>query len=153
MATIKEQTLINQLATEFESIDGITTTFGFAQNPDVLSNAQLPAVVFVPVGFDSSHRIHHNVHHNEIEVAGILFVSPREAQGGRLKFLENEAMPFLFKVRSQFQQAAVITRLLNLGLTQANLLSGRYGAGGPLLTYAGIEYIGIIFRWNFIEVN
>jgi hypothetical protein len=153
MATIKEQTLINQLATEFDSIDGIETTFGFAQNPDVLSNAQLPAVVFVPVGFDSTPKAHHNVHQNEIEIAAVLFVAPRESQGGRLKFLENDAMPFLFKVRNQFQQSAVITRLLALGLTQSNIISGRYGVGGTLLSYAGVEYIGCIFRWTFVEVN
>ncbi len=52
MGAIQEQTLINNLATQFELIDGIETTFGFAQNPDVLSKGQLPAVVFVPVGYN-----------------------------------------------------------------------------------------------------
>jgi hypothetical protein len=154
MAAIKEQTLINQLATEFDSIDGITTTFGFAQNPDTLSPAQLPAVVFVPVGFDSSPRAHHNVHRNEIEIAAVLFVTTRESMGGRLKFIENETMPFLFKVRNHFQLNATITTMLALGnLTQASIFSGRYGVGGTLLTYGSVEFIGCIFRHRFVAVE
>jgi hypothetical protein len=147
MATITEQALINQLATEFESIDGITTTFGFAQNPGVLSNTQLPAVVFVPIQTESAPLEFHNAHSNDIKIAGVLFVSPRE---NKLKFLDNDAMPFLFKVRNHFQQSAVISRLLDTGLTQAMLVDGRYSAGGILLTY-GIEYIGLIFHWEFKE--
>jgi hypothetical protein len=150
MATIKEQTLINQLAMEFESIDGITTTFGFTKNPDMLSESQLPAVVFVPVESDSLHKIHHNVHQNKIEIAGILFVKPR---GNKLRFLENTAMPFLYKVRNKFQQSTVINRLLDLGLVQAELISGKYTAGGLFLTYNNIPYIGIIFRWAFKEIR
>lgn len=153
MASVTEQAIISRLATEFESIAGIKTTYGFAQNPDTLTNVALPAIVFVPVQFESSLKGHHNTHMNDIQIAGVLFVSERQAQGGKLSFLENEAMPYLFKVRKQFQQDAVIRRILELGLVQANLLSGQYGAGGPLLTFGGVEYIGNIFRWNFVEVN
>lgn len=153
MATVKEQTIINTLATEFSSIAGIKTTYGFAQNPDALQHAALPAVVFVPVGFESQLKGHHNIHQNVITISGITFVAERQSQGGTLRYLENEAMPFLYKIRNHFQTASVITTLLGLGLTQATIISGQYGAGGPLLTYNGIEYIGIISRWQFYEVN
>lgn len=153
MASVKEQSIIDQLATEFASVAGIKTTYGFAQNPDTLTNVALPAIVFVPINFDSSTKGHHNIHQNEINIAGVLFVSPRQSQGGTLRYLENDAMPFLFKGRQRFQDSAVIRRLLELGLTQAAIVSGQYGAGGPLLTFDSVEYIGIIFRWTFVEVN
>jgi hypothetical protein len=152
MGAIKEQTIINQVATEFRSISGIKNAYNFAENPDTLSVAQLPAALFIPAGFDSIPKAHHNVHLNEIEVKGVLFVAPRQSKGGKLKFIENAAMPFLFLVRDKFQTEATIKNLLGLGLTQAAIVSGKYGAGGVLLTHNDIEYIGIIFTWNFIEV-
>lgn len=153
MATVKEQTIINILADEFRNVSGIKNAYDFAENPDTLSNSQLPAVLFFPAQFITQQKAHHNVYQNEFEVAGILFVATRLDMGGRLKYLENAAMPFMYKVRQHFQTASVITRLLALGLTQATIASGIYGAGGPLLTHNGVEYIGIIFRWTFIEIN
>jgi hypothetical protein len=153
MATIKEQTLINELATEFAAIDGIKVTFGFAQNPDALKRAQLPAVILFPESFTSAPKAHHNLHRNELNITGMLFVAERMSSGGKLKFLENAALPFMYKVRWHFQQHAVIQNLLSLGLTQAMIVSGEYGAGGPYLTYADVPYIGIVFRWTFIEIN
>lgn len=153
MATVKEQVIINTLADEFRNVSGIKNAFDFAENPDTLNNSQLPAVMFFPAQFTSQQKAHHNVHRNEFEIAAILFVATRMDKGGRLKFLENDAMPFMYKTRQHFQSASVITRLLALGLTQATISSGLYGAGGPLLTHNGVEYIGIVFRWTFIEIN
>lgn len=153
MASVKEQSIINQLASQCESIDGIRTSYGFAQNPDVLTRAALPAIVFVPISFESQAKGHHNVHQNVLNISGILFVSERQAQGGTLRYLENDALPFMYKFRSHFQQDAVIRSLLGLGLTQATIVAGNYGAGGPLLTWGEVPYIGVVFRWTFVEVN
>ena len=141
------------MASEFRSIEGVNVAFNFAENPDTLNKAQLPAALFFPAQFQSQQKAHHNIHRNIIEIAAILFISTRQDRGGRLKFLENAALPFSYKVRKHFQQDSVIKTLLALGLTQATIVSGNYGAGGPLLTHNGVEYIGLIFRWTFIEMN
>lgn len=149
-----EQSIINRMATEFASIDGIKNAFGFADNPDTLTNSQLPAVVFFPASFTSELKAHHNLHRNEFKFVAVLFVAPRQDHGGSLKFLENEALPFMAKVRSHFQQDAVITRLFGTGnMTSVTSFTGTYGAGGQLLTFGGIEYLGSIFEWVLIEIT
>ncbi len=153
MATFtKEQKLIDQIATEASAIDGITSTYGFAQNPDTLTNAQLPALLCVPASFTSELRAHHNVHRTEMVINGALFVAARSQAGGALKYLENRAMPFMGKFREKFQSEDTIKNFFALSnLTKAHTMSGVYGAGGPLLTHNGVPYIGIIFTWNFTE--
>ena len=153
MSRASEQGIINQMATEFAAIDGIKNAFGFADNPDTLTNSQLPAVLFFPASFESSLRAHHNRNRNIFEFVAVLFVTPRQDRGGHLKFLENAAMPFLGKVRTRFQTEAVIQRLLQTGnMTSVNTFTGTYGVGGQLLTFNGIEHIGCIFRWNLVEI-
>jgi len=153
MARTTEENLINRMATEFASISGIKNAYGFANNPDTLNNSQLPAVVFFPASFDAEIKANYNRHRNEFEFVAVLFVAPRQDRGGSLKFLENAALPFLGKVRSHFQTAAVITRLFQIGnMTIVTSFTGTYGAGGQLLTYNGVEYIGCIFRWTLVEI-
>jgi hypothetical protein len=148
-----EENLIDQLATEVEAIDGIESTYGFAQNPDTLSNAQLPAALFLPIKFNAELKAHHNHHRNEIQITCVLFVAQRQTAGAKLKYLENRAIPFLSKFRARFQTEAVIQRLLAVGnLTTVTTFSGTYGAGGTYLTHNGIEHIGCIFTWTFIEI-
>lgn len=153
MARASEEAIINRMATEFASIDGIKNAFGFADNPDNLVNSQLPAVVFFPATFQSELKGHHNLNRNEFEFVAIVFVAARQDRGGTLKFLENAALPFLGKVRRHFQQEAVIRRMFNTGqMTSVNTFNGTYGVGGQLLTYNGVEYIGCIFRWTLVEL-
>ena len=153
MSRASEQGIINQMATEFAAIDGIKNAFGFADNPDTLTNSQLPAVLFFPASFESQLRAHHNRNRNIFEIVAVVFVAPRQDRGGNLKFLENAAMPFLGKVRTRFQTDAVIQRLLQTGnMTSVNTFTGTYGVGGQLLTHNGVEYIGCIFRWNLVEI-
>jgi len=152
-ANIKEQDIINRLATDFATIDGIKTTYGFAQIPDTLTNAQLPAVVFFPDAFESDLYAHHNFHKNVIGITAIVFVATRQTSGGSIKFLENRTMPFLGKIRTTFQTESVIKALLALGLVKAYTFSGNYGAGGTLLTFNGVEYIGVIIKFSFTEIT
>ena len=153
MARASEQAIINELATQFESISGIKNAFPFASNPDTLTNSQLPAVIFFPAQFESRLAAHHNRHRNEFEVVAVLFVATRQDRGGRLKYLENEAIPFLGKVREHFQQASVVESLLQTGgMTNVTLFTGTYGVGGNLLTHNDIPYIGVIFRWTLVEL-
>lgn len=148
-----EQNLINTLATEASAIDGITSTYEFAQNPDTLSNAQLPALLFVPTNFSTTLGAHHNIRKNAIDITGVLFVASRQTAGGKLKYLENRAMPFLGKFRARFADDQVTKNLFNVGnLTKVYDLAGAYGAGGPLLTHNGIEHIGIVFKFSFTEM-
>ena len=152
-ANITEEQLINRLATDFAAIDGITATYGFAQNPDTLTAAQLPAVLFVPGGFESDLHAHHNFYKNEIEIVAVLFVVARQSAGGKLRYIENRAIPFLGKIRTKFQTQSVVKALLSIGLTKAFPFSGTYGAGGTFLTHNGIEYIGVVTRFSFTEVT
>ena len=148
-----EENLINQIATEVSAINGIGSTYRFAQNPDDLSNAKLPALLSVPTNFTSTLGAHHNIRKNEITITSVLFVAPRQTAGGKLKYLENRAMPFLGKFRARFADEQVTKNLFNVGnLTKVYDLTGAYGAGGPLLTFSGIEYIGIVFVFKFTEM-
>ena len=151
MANVKEQDIINKLATHFASISGIQNAYPFAQNPNSLNQAQLPAVVFFPESFDSDHTGHPGLFTNKITIKALVFIAPMQSRGGRLKFLENEAMPYLQKIRNTFQTRSVVNDLLSLGLTKAWLSRGVYGAGGNLLSFNRISYIGVVCDFNFFE--
>ncbi len=153
MASLTEEAIINKLADHVNAIVGIEKAYGFAQNPDNLSSAQLPAMMFFS-NFTSGQRAHHNMWGNSFTVQGILFVVERGARGATLNFLENAAIPFGMKVRQKFQDSTVIQNMLSLGVatTKTFLVSGNYGTH-PLLNHGGIEYIGWVFTWEFFEVN
>ena len=151
-ALAKEQQVITKMAGYFQAIDGIRRAYPFAENPDSLSEAQLPAALFVPTAFVSEPRAHHNFWNNNIEVTVPVFVAPRQPAGGRLKFIENRAIPLLGKIRTQFEAASVIRDILTLGFLRYTF-NGTYGAGGALLTHNGIEYIGCIIRFTFVEIS
>lgn len=149
-----EQTIINNLAAQIRSIAGVKNAYDFAQNPDNLTSAMLPALLMYPSEFTSETKGHRNLWRNEIVIRGILYVADRQSRGGSLKFLENAAMPFGFLFRQRFQTASVIEGLLgtDTGVTEAFLRSGNYGAGGALLTHNSKEYIGWVFNWRFKEI-
>ena len=149
---VREQAVIDKLAGYFQEIDGIKRAYPFAQNPDTLSDAQLAAALFVPTAFSSEPKAHFNFWNNDIEVTVPIFVAPRQSAGGRLKFIENRAIPLLGKIRTKFETAAVVRDLLSLGFTRYTF-TGTYGAGGTLLTHNGVEYIGCIIRFVFVEIS
>ncbi len=148
-----EQNLIDQIATEASAISGMKSAYGFAQNPDNLFDAKLPALLSVPTSFSTTLGMHHNIRKNKISITSILFVAKRDAGGGALKFVENRAIPFLGKFRTRFADEQVTRNLFNVGnITKAYDFTGAYGAGGPLLTFSGIPYIGVIFKFEFTEM-
>ena len=150
---VSESELINRIAAHEEAISGIKRSYLAYENPDSLTHAQLPCVLHYPPSFRSELVAHHNRWKNTIDVMSILFVRERQARGGRLKFLENESMPFLNLWREKFQTASVIEDLLSTGcLSQFFLTQGTYGAGGALLTHNGIEYIGCTFKYVAVEI-
>src|SRR3990167_9771575 len=108
-----EQVAIDQIATYERSIDSIRNSYGFARNPDRLNKSDLPAVLHYSPNFTSSVRGHFNLWDNQINVTSILCVSPREAEGGKLRFLENEAVVYGFKWRAKFQDSTVVNELLS----------------------------------------
>lgn len=153
---ISEQAIIDKLAAHMESISGVTRSYKFAENPDNLSPAQLPAVMFYPASFAHDPHAHFNRWKTTISIRAGLFVVQRGGRGGRLKFIENDAMPFGSLVRTKFEDESVLRDLLSLGTTgttQAWLVSGRYGVGGNLLTHNGIEYIGWEFDFMFTNTS
>ena len=84
----------------------------------------LPAVLFVPSTFESDAKAFHNINRNIITITAVLFVVARESMGGKLKYIENAAIPFLPKIRQHFQTEATIKNLLNVGnITQVNKFS------------------------------
>lgn len=147
---------INKLSNHFGAITGIKKAYAFAENPDIINNADLPCVMFYPQQFTHEPLAHHNRWKTDQTIKAVLFVTPRESQGGRLKFLENAAMPFGNLVRVKFEQASVITDLLSVGAsggtTRAWLSSGMYGAL-PELVHNGTQYVGWTFTFSITNAT
>lgn len=147
---LNEETIVDQIASQERAIAGIRNSYGFADNPEVIQHASLPAVVHYIPSFDMSPRGHYNAWNDVVTVRSLLLVSPREDKGGKLKFLENDAIPYGRKWRDRFQIDTVIRDLLaTTSATKAFLASGEYGAGGRELTYNGVEFIGWVFTFVF----
>ena len=147
-----EVTATNQLAAQERAIAGMRNSFDYARNPDSLTANMLPAAIHFIPSFVAEERGHHNVWRNTLTLQSVLFVVPRESQGGKLRFIENEAIPYGQKWRDRFQTESVIAGLLeNTAATRFFLIGGDYGAGPPLLEYAGIPYIGWIFNFTVVS--
>ena len=155
MASATELNLINKIADLEREIVGVKNSYTAYANPDSLNPADLPCVLHVPSEFRSELAAHHGAWKNTIRITSVLFVKARSQMGGKLAFLENEAQPFLYKFRVKMQDNTSVRALLTAGVAtqKAGLISGRYGAGGPMLTHNGIEYLGCIFEYEFIETN
>ena len=146
-----EEHLINKLARDCRTIDGITTAFDFAQNPQSLVG-KTPCVVFYPSLLTSDRKAHPNRWMNEIGIRGLLFVTERMSKSGILKFIENEALVFPGRFRAKFQTRSVYNDYLTLGVQVADMSRMQYGAG-DLLHYMGTDYIGFIIDWEFRGTN
>jgi len=147
-----ELTAINQIAAQERAIAGVKNSYDYAKNPDMLTANLLPAVIHFIPSFTAEVRGHHNVWKNSLVVQSILFVMPRESQGGKLRFLENAAIPYGQKWRDRFQTESVINTLLTeIAGVRVFLTGGEYGAGGPLLTYGATEFIGWTFSFSLLS--
>jgi hypothetical protein len=150
MSALVEATIVEQIAAQERLISGVKNSFGFAANPDILPSAALPAVIHYFPHFEVEPRAHHNVWKESLILRSVLFVAPREGSGGKLKFLENAALPFGYLWRTHFQTDSVVSNLLsNIGAVRAYLVSGDYGAGGIELTYGAVEFLGFVFSFEF----
>jgi len=142
-----EENALNLIAAQERSIAGVKNSYDYAQNPDVIT--EYPCVIHYIPRFTATPLAHYNVWNNELNFTSILYVLPRQAQGGKLKFVENEVIPFGAKWRSKFQDSTVITNLLSqMGAKEFFLQSGDYGVGGALLQYNGVEFSGWVFQWT-----
>ena len=150
---LSERNVVNEIAAQERAIAGVKSSFPYAENPDVILIAQLPAVYHIIPSFTCELRGHHNLWRTSFNVLSVLLVKPRLSSGGQLKFLENEAIPYGEKWRNRFQTDSVIDTLFgNLANTaKVFLTKGEYGAGGEMLTYAGTEYIGFAFTFQVDE--
>lgn len=156
---LNEETLINKIAEYERSIPGVKNSYGYSQNPDNIVNASLPAVLHYIPEFISERKASFNVWKNELVILSLVFVMPREAQGGKLKFVENAAIPFGRKWRDKFQEEATIRGILGSQGAQIGFLEGgRYGVGGfdtntPELMYGETAYIGWVMRFRIAVSN
>ena len=142
--------IVNQIAAYERSIPGVGSSYDFAKNPNSLQGQRLPAVIHFPGSFSSKPRAHHNVWENNINVTSVLFVAPRQVQGGNLAYLENDALPYGDKWRAKFQDDTVISTMLSAtGSIKCFLTGGTYSVGAPLLQFAGTDYIGWVFTFQF----
>ena len=147
-----EETVINQIAAQERAIAGIKNSYAYATNPDTLPSQELPAVIHFSPTFSCDLRANFNVWKNDIGLRSVLFVSPRADSGGKLKYVENAAIPFGQKWRDRFQDGTVINSLMtNIVGVKIFLAGGDYGAGGNLLTFGGTEYIGWVFKWTIVS--
>ena len=139
--------MINSIAAQEAAIAGVKASYGFAQNPDSITIGMLPCVLHYPPLFTSEPRAFHNVWKNVITVTSILFVTTRQGAGGKLRFIENAALPFGQLWRIRFQTDSVVSGLLSsVGAVKCFLEEGRYGVGGENLTFGDTEFVG----WNFL---
>lgn len=151
MTNPSDESIINQIASYERSIVGIRNSFNFGQNPDTLNPGQLPAVIHYVPAFSTSERAFHNVWKTELTVKSLLMVTPRQGQGGILRYLENAALPFGYLWRDKFQNDTVINAMLSAtGAVKLFLASGKYGAGGELM-YGATEYLGFVFEFTYLN--
>ena|SRR3990167_7299698 len=150
---ISEETIINKIAGYERSIDGIRNSYNYADNPDNLSTAMLPAVVHIPSQFEAETRAHHNIWTNEVTILSVLLVAEMKSKGGTLRFLENSALRYGKLWRAKFQTESVINDIFSStgATTKVYLTKGTYGAGDIFRTYNGIPYIGWVFTFQFKE--
>ena len=147
-----ERNAINLIAAQERSIAGVANSYAYAENPDSLPNAVLPAVVHFIPSFTSTPRAFHNVWENSMVFQSVLFVMPRESAGGKLRYIENAAIPFGQKWRDKFQDSTVIANLLSgLAGVKVFLTGGTYGVGGQLLEFGGISYIGWVITFECVS--
>lgn len=145
-----ELTVINEIAAQERSISGIKNAFDYAKNPDALRAVDLPAVIHYIPAFTTAPEGHYNLWVTRLVVKSILYFTPREAQGGKLKFLENDCIPYGQKWRTKFSDSTVISDLLaNTSSVKAFLSDGVYGAGGDDLTFGGVAFLGWVFQFTF----
>jgi hypothetical protein len=144
---LNEQAIIDYIAGQERAIIGIKASFDYAKNPDSLT--QFPCVVHFIGSFQMKPLAHHNVWDESLKLTSVVFVRPRQTMGGKLAYLENEAIPFGYKWRQKFQDHTVLTNALaGMGARRAWLESGNYGSGGALLEYASVSYLGWIMIFN-----
>lgn len=147
-----EVTMIDAIAAQEAAISGVKSSFGFAKNPDSITIGMLPCVLHYPPLFTSEPRAMHNVWKNVITVNSILFVTTRQGAGGKLRSIENAAMPFGYLWRARFQTDSVVSGLLaTVGAVKCFLEEGRYGVGGADLTFGDTEFIGWTFKFTAVN--
>lgn len=147
-----DQDCINALAYWERSVAGVGSSFDFAKNPDSLQGQKLPACVHFPGSFTSKPRAFHNLWENAINVTTVLFIAPRQNQAGKLAYLENDALPYGDKWRAKFQTEETIRDLMSrTGSLKCFLTGGTYSVGVPLLQFAGVDYIGWVFTFTFVN--
>lgn len=147
-----ETDIINSVASYERSIAGIRNSYGFSQNPDVLTNALLPACIHYVPTTAATPRAMHNVWENQISLKTVLFVESRQSSGGKLKFLEGTAIPYSQLWRAKFQTDSVINDMLaTTGSIKCWWAGSQYGAGGNLLTYSSTEFLGFVMTFNFVS--
>lgn len=152
MPEFSDQNCIDGLAYWERSIDGVGMSFDFAKNPDALQGQKLPLCVHFPGSFTSKPRAFHNAWENAINITSVLFVAPRQTQGGKIAYLENAALPYGDKWRRKFQTDEVVADLLNrTGSIKCFLTGGTYSVGAPLLQFGGTDYIGWAFTFQFVN--
>lgn len=152
MPNLTDEVAINTLALHERSIVGVRNSYDFAKNPNSLMGQGLPAVIHFPSGFSSKPRAHHNVWENTLNITSVVFVAPRQSQGGNLAYIENDALPYADKWRQKFQEHSVIESMLAAtGSVKCYLTGGTYSVGAPLLQFAGTDYIGWVIQFQFVN--
>jgi len=140
-----ESTLITQLATQEASITGVTKSYGFAENPESIPAASLPAVVHFAPSFTAADEATSIVFRNVVTIRSRLLVTPRTD----LPSDENKAVVFGSRWRATFNSKATRSTICSAAsAVQFRLVSGEYG----IVEYAGQEYFGWDFVFEAIEV-
>ena len=148
MTTEIEEQFITKLQTHYATIEGINTAYGYANNPDTITNAVLPAVVFFPQNFAAERKTHRGLFLNTILIKAIVLVVPRTSAGAKLRYVENLVIPFLGRVRRKFQTVSVVDDLLSTAATSAWITRGQYSAGG-ILSWNSVDFVGCWFDHEF----
>ena len=153
---LNEGTIIDTIAQYERSIEGIRNSYGFSQNPDSLTTAQLPAVLHYSPEFTMEWNRSYLGFKSSIAITSIVLVVPRETKAGQLKFLENTAIPYGRKWRDKFSDSAVINAIASAtGGIKVWLTKGNYGAGSGdgtgLLDVGGVSYLGWLMFFSYSD--
>ena len=143
--SFSEIDIINRIAEHERTIRGVKYSYPGAENPTGYPN--VPSVLHISPNFRCQYGAHHNKWRNSASIKSFLLIAPREFDGGKVKHLEQAAIPFGELWRRKFQDETTLTaifrdlpRLIEFGLSDAIYRSD--------IEYNGVEWMGWEFTFN-----
>lgn len=144
--------LINRIASVESGVEGVKTSYKFAENPDRISDRNvLPLIMHHIPRIDFAPAAKHNRWRDEVDVISAVFVLPRQDRTSALKYMENDILTLLQKYVIEFKNEVNYRHILGSGF-QSFTSTIEYGAL-PELNFKGLDYAGFVVRHKAIRHN